>query len=199
MKKIFVGIFAIAITVSFFIISIFSEKQLDLKEKGFIAVSVLGVHHLGHNYSIPEFYINKYGGAGIQREGGGGGIICCVMIPKVWRPGFSVQVRWKVEDWSQENRTEIEAGDFSSVILDGVYIAQVAVEKYEKPGDLYLHFFPDARVRVLASVHPPLSTLHPVPYGKRLGGNNAASGTRVEEMFSEAEKKDIENWRNPWK
>lgn len=196
-KIIFFG--ALAILIFCFSISILNKNKLESKEIDLVAVSVLGVHHLGYNYSIPEFYINKYGGSGIQREGGGSGVVCCVMIPKVWRPGLSVQVRWKVEDWSQEDRSEIEAGDFSSVTLRGIYIAQVPIEKYEKTGDLYLHFFSEAKVRIFPSLHSPLSSLHPVPYGEFPGGTNATSGERVKEIFSDAEKKEIVNRRNPWK
>ncbi|WP_369698898.1 DUF3304 domain-containing protein [Duganella violaceipulchra] len=118
------------------------------REDEFVPTDIVGVQHLGHNFNITDFYVNKYSGTNVGREGGGGGSVCCVIIPVRWRPGLIVEVRWKVADWSNENRTEIAAGNFKSVTTKGPYIARVPVEKYETPGNLYVHFFPRGRVRV---------------------------------------------------
>lgn len=160
---------------------------------------MIGVHHLGQDYLIPEFYVGKYGGTGVQREGGGSGEICCIMIPRNWRPGLFVEVRWSVEDWSHADRTEIAAGNYQSIDKKGIYIAQVPIEKYESVYSLYVHFFPHGRVRVLTTPYSVISAFHPVPFGPADGGTAAVAGRPVGEMFTPAEKKNIDRWRNAWK
>lgn len=162
------------------------------------AAGIVGVQHLGKDYPVSEFYINNYAGGKVGRDGGGGGIVCCVMIPLQWRPGLTVDVRWRVEDWSHENRTEIKAGDYRSVSVKGFYIAKVPVEKYDDPGDVYVHFFPRGRVRVVSTMHSVLSRYHPVPYGPTDGGAMATAGWPVKELFTEAELRARERG-NPWK
>jgi hypothetical protein len=172
---------------------------LFFKKNDVVPVSVIGVHHLGRNYSISEFYLNKQGGTGVQREGGGGGIVCCVLIPSKWRPGLTVQVRWRVEDWSRENRVEIEAGNYDSVAVEGIYGADVLVEEYHEPGDLYVHFFSAGKVRVFSSLHTVFSPQHPAPYGHNDGEGAATPGTRLTKIFSDEEKNSIGQRRNLWK
>src|SRR5476649_655410 len=84
-------------------------------EEEVVPAVVVGVQHLGPDHLISEFYVNKYGGTGVGREGGVGGEVCCIVIPSKWRPGLIVEVRWKVEGWPPENRKEVEAGNFESV------------------------------------------------------------------------------------
>lgn len=160
--------------------------------------AIVGVQHLGHNYNIAEFYVNKYSGTNVGREGGGGRIVCCVVIPSKWRSGLRVEVRWEVTDWSEENRKEIEAGNYRSVRRQGIYIAKVPVEKYDNPGDLYIHFFPEGRVRVVTTTHSVLSPFHPVPYGPLDSGPKATAGIAIKEMFTQAELREFENRRNVW-
>ncbi|MYM83207.1 DUF3304 domain-containing protein [Duganella sp. FT50W] len=98
---------------------------------------------------ISEFYVDKYGGDTVGREGGGGSILCCAMLPVKWRPGLTVEIRWGVEDWTHANDAEIAKGNYESVSDARLYIAKVPVEKYDEPYDLIVHFFPRGRVRVV--------------------------------------------------
>jgi hypothetical protein len=168
------------------------------REDEFAPTGIVGVQHLGHDYHISEFYVNKYGGTNVGREGGGGGSVCCVMIPVQWRPGLTVDVRWEVMDWSHENRKEIEVGNFESVTTNGIYMAKVPVEKYERSGDVYVHFFPKGRVRVVSTMYSVLSSSHPVQYGPTDGGPMATAGVAIKEMFSQAELREADRRRNTW-
>lgn len=38
----------------------------------------------------------------------------------------------------------------------------VEVEKYDEPGSIYLHFFPDDQVRVVVSQYAGWSSMHPI-------------------------------------
>lgn len=39
----------------------------------------------------------------------------------------------------------------------------VEVEKYDEPGDIYLHFFPDDVIRVVVTNVGPRHPTHPIP------------------------------------
>ncbi len=166
-------------------------------EEELVPADIVGVQHLGGDHLISEFYVNKYGGTSVGREGGGGGSVCCIVIPSQWRPGLIVEVRWQVEDWSQENRKETEAGNFTSV-TKGMYIAKVPLEKYERSGDVYVHFFPKGRVRVMSTMYSVLSTAHPVRYGPVDGDPKATAGWPIKEMFTQAELSEADRRRNTW-
>ncbi|NMM25760.1 MAG: DUF3304 domain-containing protein [Glaciimonas sp.] len=38
----------------------------------------------------------------------------------------------------------------------------VEVEKYDRPGSIYMHFFPNDKVRVVVSIYPGYSSAHPI-------------------------------------
>ena len=172
-----------------FLFIIFCPAYLlySTEKNNVIPVSIIGVHHLGSKYSISEFYLNKHGGTGVQREGGGGGLVCCVMIPAKWRRGIEVEVRWSIESWSHENRAEIKSGEFRSVGIEETYLANVPLEKYEQPGDLYIHFFSHGKVRIVSTMHAPNSHAHPVPWGEGEGGPVATKGEPIREIFTSSE------------
>jgi hypothetical protein len=87
------------------------------------------------------------GGDGMPAYGAGGASICCAAIPAGWYPGMKVEVRWNMP-----------IGE-----LDVVKMKEVEVEKYDEPGDIYLHFFPEDRVRVIVTRYGGASTKHPIP------------------------------------
>lgn len=87
------------------------------------------------------------GGSNMSRWGAGGADICCASIPRVWYPGMKVTVRWDMPEGHQH-------------IVKGKI---VEVEKYDEPGDIYMHFFPDDEVRVVVSNAAGYSRKHPIP------------------------------------
>ena len=91
--------------------------------------------------------VDGAGGGGMPAYGAGGASICCALIPAVWYPGMKVEVRWNMP-----------IGE-----LDVVKVKEVEVEKYDEPGSIYLHFFPDDRVRVIVTRYGGASTKHPIP------------------------------------
>ena len=96
---------------------------------------------------IASASVNGAGGANMTEYGAGGASVCCAAIPAVWYPGMKVEVRWNMPI----GRTPV------------VKVKEVEVEKYDEPGDIYLHFFPEDRVRVIVTRYGGASTKHPIP------------------------------------
>lgn len=72
--------------------------------------------------------------------------MCCVTLPATWRPGLTVRVGWDMP----EGTTHIPKSKI------------VEVEKYDAPGDVYVHFFPDHEVRVVVTTWIGASPNHPI-------------------------------------
>ncbi|WP_371874397.1 DUF3304 domain-containing protein [Pseudoduganella plicata] len=73
--------------------------------------------------------------------------ICCVMLPKVWRPGLEFVVRWDVPEGRKHNVKE----------------KLVKVERYDETGSLYVHFFPNDEIRIVVTEWYGASKNHPIP------------------------------------
>ncbi|WP_263773071.1 DUF3304 domain-containing protein [Propionivibrio soli] len=88
------------------------------------------------------------GGSGANMSAWGAGIAstCCASIPRVWYPGMKVLVQWNMPDGTKD------------VIKEKI----VEVEKYDRPGSIYLHFFPNDEVRVVITNVGPLNPNHPI-------------------------------------
>jgi Protein of unknown function (DUF3304) len=125
-------------------------------------VDIVAAHHLGGDYSIEDVSINGQWGGGAGRGGGGGGFVCCVLLPSVWRPGLVAKVKWRVLDWRHEDKEETKLGVYKSIVDEGVYVATVPVEYYSELGSLYIHFFPQAKVRIVASMYGAFGKGHPI-------------------------------------
>ncbi|MCC7682699.1 DUF3304 domain-containing protein [Janthinobacterium sp. FW305-128] len=102
------------------------------------------VNHTG-NY-IYSASVDGAGGGNMARWGAGLANICCTSIPRVWYPGMMVLVRWNMP----EGHTDV------------IKEKMVEVEKYDEPGDIYMHFFPNDEVRVVVSNAGGGSKTHPI-------------------------------------
>jgi hypothetical protein len=89
-------------------------------------------------------------------DGGGGssfpyhaGIanICCVSLPKIWKPGLEYVVRWDVPEGRKHNAKE----------------KLVKVERYDETGSLYVHFFDNDEIRIVVTRWYGESKNHPIP------------------------------------
>jgi hypothetical protein len=94
----------------------------------------------GVNYTdsgISDFSVDGYHGGGIYPNGGGGSFVCCVTVPRKWRAGMKVTVRW-TED-------ERLPGSWKERVVD--------VPEYTKQdvGAFVVHFFPGNIVKVLVT------------------------------------------------
>lgn len=110
------------------------------------AAAQVGVVNHTENY-IYSASVDGAGGGKMSAWSAGMANICCTSIPRVWYPGMMVRVRWNMPI----GRTD--------VIKEKI----VAVEKYERPGDIYLHFFPNDEVRVIVTNIGGPSSKHHIP------------------------------------
>lgn len=116
-------------------------------------VTITGVQHLGNDFSIREFYVDDYFGGNVGRGGGGGSFACCVMMPGKWHNGLAVVVKWSVSNWKNADYNAIAREDYSSIKVEGSYIATVPIEEYSELGNLYVHFFANGKVRAVSSMY----------------------------------------------
>jgi len=89
------------------------------------------------------------GGGGGNSSGYHAGVanICCVRVPVKWRPGLQLTVWWNMP-------------------VNGIPAHKekiVDVERYDEPGSVYLHFFPDDRVKIVVTNWDGYSDKHPIP------------------------------------
>lgn len=106
----------------------------------------------GLNYTntwITAFFIDNYGGHGIEPNGGGGAFVCCVTIPREWHAGMKVTVRW----------TEDER------IPDSWKKRVVDIPRYTKQdiSTFAVHFYPDDTVKVLVTSKTARHPDYPYP------------------------------------
>ncbi|WP_240072053.1 DUF3304 domain-containing protein [Cupriavidus taiwanensis] len=92
---------------------------------------------------IHQFYVNDAWGGNSRAYGGGGSFVCCVTYPGKWHEGLTAEVRWTTSS-SDPNATGAEAEETW-------HEAIVPIEKYEKPGNVNVHFLPDGKVRIIIS------------------------------------------------
>lgn len=165
--------------------------RAGIQAESLTPVSLSARHHLGENFNIPVFYVNRSIGDNVGREGDSG-TTCCIFLPKKWRPGLSVEVRWEIGDWSHENRQEIQAHNYKSAISGGVFIAQVPVERYDEPARIWVHFFAGGKARVISSSIGSGGSLHPIQDIDPHAGDSATAGKPITAIFSPAEIQELE-------
>jgi Protein of unknown function (DUF3304) len=79
------------------------------------SISYLGVNHTDEE--VVSFLINGEGGIlNVPAQGGGGGEVCCVSLPKQWRPGLKVTIKW------QHDGTWLKDAQGKTVIRDGIKV-----------------------------------------------------------------------------
>ncbi|NBA95430.1 DUF3304 domain-containing protein [Pseudomonas sp. R5(2019)] len=99
-----------------------------------VSAGLTGIDHLPDHLSVQNFSLNGTGGF---QAGKGGSEVCCVSLPRSWRPDLTAVVQWNVTNWR-------DCGWES-------YERRVPVEPYEKVGHAWVHFMGDGSVRVVSS------------------------------------------------
>lgn len=166
---------------------LFSAIHESAKRNDFVAVDLSGKQHIGPDSSIAPFYLNGTNGFNVGREGGGGSDVCCVLLPTTWRPGLSVDLRWAVADWSNENRAEIASGNHKNITFER-FRATVPVEKYEAPERVVVHFFYGGKVRVIVGSPGPDELLYAILPSDSHAADIATVGKPVDALFTKEER-----------
>lgn len=141
----------------------------------------VGLSYAAYNHTdkhIISIVINNEGGILDARAHGEGGGVCCVVLPKRWRPGLMAAIKW------QEDDIPVFNADGSRKVVNGVPATlespwkekTVEVPKYEEEtinhggfyttglGDFYIHFFPNDEVKVLVRRYGAGHPSHPYPH-----------------------------------
>jgi hypothetical protein len=119
---------------------------LALVSVGCVVQSSAGAMNLvGINYTdqyVALYTVNGYAGANILPYGGGGGGVCCISVPREWKPGMTVTVNWT----SKRNADPIPWK---------TRVVEVPQYRPEDMGHFAVHFFPGDEVRVLVTMLYP--------------------------------------------
>ncbi|HWW05022.1 DUF3304 domain-containing protein [Collimonas sp.] len=195
-KARFSWLHTLAMSILAFIFTGCASVHAGGDEDNFTPVGLTGVQHIGRDFNISDFYVDGAGGGNVGREGGGGGTVCCVALPKKWRQGLTAEVRWAVGDWSKENLTETAIGNYKSVTSEGIYKANVPIEKYEEPEHVWVHFFAGGKIRIVSSSPGSLSKLHPIQRNDPHAVDSATVGTRIAALFTPEELEEMSRKRD---
>lgn len=160
-----------------------ASKMRESETEGRFPADVVGVHHLGQDYIINNFYINRHIRDSVGEGGGGGSRRCCVNLPSQSNPTLTADVRWEVSRIIRAPNQSVPEKPEAV----GIYQAQVPVESYSEAGDLYVHFFHGGRVRIVVSRYTATGKLHPVQYGDTSAVQMATPGRSIKVIFSEEE------------
>lgn len=103
-----------------------------------LPANVVGYNHTDRD--IGHFTVNGAGGGFLQAHKGGGGFVCCIGIPKHWKPSYRVTVGWTDDyDENYQERT-------------------IEVPRYDKVGHFSVHFLRNGEIKVFATM---LALQHP--------------------------------------
>jgi hypothetical protein len=103
------------------------------------------VNHTDH--LVYSTTVNGNEGGHAYAWSAGVGSMCCVPFPMKWYPGLQIEVVWDMPEGTKDI--------YKKKIVD--------VEKYDEPGTIYLHFFPNDEVRVVVTDWIGSSPNHPIP------------------------------------
>lgn len=120
-----------------------------------VAVSYSGINQT--DKSIVSIIVNGDGGVLDAPAHGGGGQVCCVLIPKKWRPGLKATINWQEGGTFQrgEDGGVLKANGIP-VVIEGAWKERtVEVPRYEAIGELYIVFNPHDEIKVAVSIGYP--------------------------------------------
>ncbi|MFC7421274.1 DUF3304 domain-containing protein [Iodobacter arcticus] len=139
-------------------------KRVDANS---VTVSVDAVnyqHDLDVQYTLKDASNNAVGGAIVGLLEGPGAKNCCTLLPKKWRPGLKYHLSWE----------EGSAKEISPIRQERT----LELPRYSAPGDLYVLFYPNHEVELIAS---PVEPGHANWAGREKAGALTACVARLSE------------------
>ena len=113
-----------------------------------VAVSYGGANHT--DKSIVSVIVNGEGGIlDIRAHTVGGTGMCCVVIPKRWRPGLKVTIKWQEDgDWLLDEKGKEVIRNGKKVYVPAPWKERtVDIPEYKAMGEFYIVFFPNDEVK----------------------------------------------------
>lgn len=122
-----------------------------------------------YNYSnegIQEFYLDGAWGSGVG-IGGGGGAVCCVSVPKKWRPDLTVTLEWRRSDCGKG----VDENGWSNCRNDPanptrIIKRTIPIEPYDRAENVQVMFLPNDEIRIYVSGLSPSHPEHPSGLGR---------------------------------
>ena len=116
-----------------------------------VPVSYSGLNNT--DKSIVSIIVNGEGGVLDAPANGGGAHVCCVIIPKKWRPDLKVNIKWQEDgDWLlDENGMEVIRKGKRVYVPAPWKERTVDIPEYKTMGVFYIVFFPNDEVKVAVS------------------------------------------------
>ncbi|MBY0446498.1 MAG: DUF3304 domain-containing protein, partial [Burkholderiales bacterium] len=121
-------------------------------------------HDLDVQYTLKDASNNAVGGSIVGLLEGPGAKNCCTLLPKKWRPGLKYHLSWE----------EGSAKEISPIRQERT----LELPRYSAPGDLYVLFYPNHEVELIAS---PVEPGHANWAGREKAGALAACVARLPE------------------
>jgi len=146
------------------LLSVFLAGCLEEEKVG------LSYHAYNHtDKSIVSIVINGEGGILGARAHGEGGGVCCVVLPKKWRPGLMATIKWQPDgEWLKDDQGREVIRDGKKVLVRAPWTERtLEVPKYDSTtgmGDFHMHFFPNDEVKVLVNIYGAGHSSHPYPH-----------------------------------
>jgi len=108
---------------------------------------------VGYNYTdehVEAFTVNGYPGPNIYPHSGGGKFVCCISVPREWKPGMTVTVKWT------DDRN-------ANPIPWKTRVVEVPAYTPEDISRFAVHFFSGGEVKVLVTTKGPGHPDYPYP------------------------------------
>jgi len=126
----------------------------------------IGVSYFGYNHtekSIVSIIVNGEGGILHAPANDGGGQACCVMLPRKWKPGLIVTIKWQEGGtFQRDEKGAVVKKNGVPVVIEGPWKERtVEVPEYESMGEFYIHFLPSDEVKVAVTLYGPRNPKHP--------------------------------------
>jgi hypothetical protein len=122
------------------------------------SISYLAVNHT--DGEVVSILINGEGGIlSVSAQGGGGKQVCCVTLPKKWRPGLKVTIKWRLEgEWLKDAHGKEVIRDGVNVLVPAPWKERtVELAEYTRRDlqHLDIHFMPGDQIVVKPSYNYP--------------------------------------------
>lgn len=120
-------------------------------EEETVAVSYAAINHT--DKWIVSVIINDEGGIlGAAPQGEGGGV-CCVVLPRKWRPGLRAKIEWRYDSTPKlDSHGKVMTNDGLPVLIESPWNERtIELPQYDRVGTFQLHFYPNGDVKLVIS------------------------------------------------
>lgn len=102
--------------------------------------------------------------------------MCCVTLPRIWRPGLQVTIGWQIAGtFVRDKKGNMVLKDGVPIVIQGPWKTRtVDLPEYkgkDAEGRLHIHFLPGDEVKVLRSVMGYRSPAYPIPHPRQKAGS----------------------------